>query len=77
MKNTELKELNDLANKQIETGVEELKSKLDGGMDVMGLLMNPTKAASKFGDGLMQIMDGLDKMRAVNNELVQRLTDEG
>lgn len=77
MKNTELVELSEQANQQIEAGVEELKSKLDGGMDVMGLLMNPTKAAGKFGDGLMQIFDGLEKMRAVNVELVQRVTEEG
>lgn len=77
MKNTELRELNNQANQQIEAGVNELKEKFDGGLDIGGMFMNPTKAVSKFGDGLMQIIEGIEKMRAVNNELVNRLTEEG
>lgn len=77
METKQLIELNEQANKEIEAGVESLKNNFSGGVDIMGLVMNPTKAADKFGGGVMQILEGLEKLRQVNSELVLRVaTDE-
>ncbi len=74
MDNIQLIKMNELSNAALERGITELGQRLGEGGNIMGLLMNPKKAAGEFGDAFNHLMAGINGLRAVNAELVRRAT---
>lgn len=74
MTNEELKRTNEAAQVAIERGLKQISEAGAGGLNVMALAMNPGKALEQFAGPLHELLTGIEGLRRVNNELVNRVT---
>ncbi|WP_261840886.1 hypothetical protein [Aliamphritea ceti] len=66
---------NEAADAEIMEAIEAFQGVAAGGINIMGLAMNPTKAMEQFGAPLMQLVSGLQAKNEIVNDLLSQVAN--